>query len=59
MASWAGYCAAIEQNASREGRYSGFCLSNEQLWVVADPVLPDNPNHANITGWPVDNRLRK
>ena len=31
----------------------------EGLLVNADPVLPENPNHAIIIGWPVDKPAQK
>ena len=27
--------------------------------VMGDAILPDNPNHANVTGWPKDDRGRQ
>lgn len=27
-------------------------FQQQQLKVIADPVLPGNPNHTNVTGWP-------
>jgi len=36
-----------------------FVFEKQQLRVVANPVLPDNPNHANVTGWPVDKPAQK
>lgn len=36
-----------------------FVFQQEQLQVVADPVLPENPNHANVTGWPEEKPAQK
>jgi hypothetical protein len=34
------------------------CVIEQQLDVVPQPV-PDNPNHANIVGWPLEKNERK
>jgi len=34
-------------------------VTAQRLNVVPQPVLPDNPNHANITGWPLEKNERK
>jgi hypothetical protein len=34
-------------------------FQQQQLQVVADPVLPENPNHANVTGWPAEKPAQK
>jgi hypothetical protein len=34
------------------------CVINQRLNVVPQPV-PDNPNHANIVGWPLEKNERK
>ena len=36
-----------------------FVFRQQQLQVVADPVLPENPNHANVTGWPAEKPAQK
>jgi len=33
-------------------------VESQSLNVVADPA-PNNPNHANITGWPLEKDMRK
>lgn len=34
-------------------------FQQQQLIVIADPVLPGNPNHANVTGWPEEKPAQK
>ena len=36
-----------------------FVFQRQQLQVVADPVLPENPNHANVIGWPPEKPAQK
>lgn len=31
----------------------------QELRVVADPILPENPNHANVAGWPAEKPAQK
>jgi hypothetical protein len=31
----------------------------QELRVVSDPILPENPNHANVTGWPAEKPAQK
>jgi hypothetical protein len=31
----------------------------QELRVIADPILPENPNHANVTDWPPDRPAQK
>ena len=30
-----------------------------ELQVLADPIIPENPNHAKVIGWPVDKPSQK
>ena len=36
-----------------------FVFQQQQLQVIADPVFPENPNHANVTGWPAEKPAQK
>jgi hypothetical protein len=31
----------------------------QELRVIADPIFPENPNHANVTGWPAEKPAQK
>jgi hypothetical protein len=31
----------------------------QELQVIAAPILPENPNHANVTGWPAEKSAQK
>ena len=31
----------------------------QELRIIADPILPENPNHANVTGWPAEKPAQK
>jgi hypothetical protein len=31
----------------------------EGLWAVPDPIIPENPNHTNVTNWPTDKPSQK
>lgn len=36
-----------------------FVFQRQQLQIVADPVFPENPNHANVRGWPAEKPAQK
>ncbi len=55
-----GRDVARQINRTLHGRVDAqvFVFQRQQLQVVADPVQ-DNPNHANVIGWPVDKPAQK
>lgn len=36
-----------------------FVFQRQRLQIVADPVFPENPNHANVRGWPAEKPAQK
>jgi hypothetical protein len=52
---------ARQINRSLHGRVDTqvFVFQRQRLQVIADPVFPDNPNHANINGWPAEKAAQK
>ncbi len=36
-----------------------FVFQRQRLQVVAAPILPENPNHANVSGWPAEKPAQK
>ena len=62
----AGRAIATYQGHTLHGRGDtrASAFLEQDLSVEADPVLrhaslPDNPNHANVTGWPRDDKARQ
>ena len=56
-----GRDVARQVNKTLHGRVDAqvFVFLQQQLQVVADPVFPENPNHANVTGWPAEKPAQK
>jgi hypothetical protein len=56
-----GRDVARQINKTLHGRVDAqvFVFQKQQLRVVADPVLPSNPNHANVIGWPEEKPAQK
>ena len=56
-----GRDVARQVNKTLHGRVDAqvFMFQQQQLHVVADPVFPENPNHANVTGWPAEKAAQK
>ena len=52
---------ARQINRTLHGRVDAqvFVFQRQQLQLVADPVLPENPNHANVIGWPPEKPAQK
>jgi hypothetical protein len=62
----AGRAIATYQNRTMHGRgdVTANVFLKQDLVVQADPILghadlPDNPNHANVSGWPRDDKARQ
>jgi len=36
-----------------------FVLQRQGLQVLPEPVFPQNPNHANVSGWPAEKSAQK
>jgi hypothetical protein len=36
-----------------------FVFQQCELQVIADPIIPENPNHAIVVGWPADKPAQK
>lgn len=36
-----------------------FDFLEEKLNVIPDAIIPENPNHANVTGWPKEKSMQK
>ena len=56
-----GRDVARQINKTLHGRVDAqvFVFQRQQLQLVADPVLPENPNHANVIGWPPEKPAQK
>ena len=56
-----GRDVAQQINKTLQGRVDAqvFVFQKQQLQVIADPVVPDNPNHANVIDWPVEKPAQK
>jgi len=56
-----GHDIAGQINKTLHGRVDAqvFVFQRQGLRVVADPIFPENPNHANVTGWPAEKPAQK
>jgi hypothetical protein len=56
-----GRDVAQQINRTLQGRVDAqvFVFQRQQLQVVADPIFPQNPNHANVSGWPAEKPAQK
>lgn len=56
-----GEGVAIARGKTLYGRgdVHAFVCLNQKLVVHAAPLIPDNPNHAHIMGWPIDKPAQK
>ena len=56
-----GRMVALSREKELYGRadIQAFDFLEEKLDVLPDAIIPENPNHANVTGWPNEKPMQK
>jgi hypothetical protein len=59
LATWRNVARQSGKPLYGRANVRAFVFQQCELQVIADPIIPENPNHAIVVGWPADKPAQK